>query len=253
VSPIRPPRAAALLAVGLLAGCTTHHYVVVRDGAALYDAPAGGRAIATMPRYHNQPLDEEPEAAGGRVRLEYAGRRGWAARDAVRVFGYLDPDLDDGADQAETVRRELRELQIDDLGGDWDPAVVAAVRDERVLPGMTRQQVEVAWGWPTDVEGGPEPGGETWVYRTRTTKRVRRWADATRGVSAWGPTYWGGPWDDYPWRGSYHPYWGRGFGPGYYGPATVTYRVPVEVVTRVEFDADGAVRRVRRENRLLDS
>lgn len=216
------------LAVALLVtGCHASHYVVVDAETPLYRDAGGDEVVAHMPRYHHEPLDAAPEEGATRVAVSFSGQRGFADVQHLRVFDYLNPVLDDGADRARTIRREVRELQLADLGGDWNVNDVAAIRAERILPGMTRTQVEVAWGWPVSVEAGAT-GGERWVYRDSQVTAVRRWAD-----NPWATT-WG---SDPEWVG--HRADGRHY------PSWVTVRVPVTVERIVEFDPDGKVMRVQ--------
>jgi outer membrane protein assembly factor BamE (lipoprotein component of BamABCDE complex) len=220
-------KAAAVLVLAAVAGCHSAQYIVVADRTPLYRDAQGGDVVATMPRYHHEDLDEEPDAAAARVHLTFAGQAGWADRAAVRVFDYLDPALDGGADREKAVKQQLRELQLADLGKGWSPDDVAAIRKEEVLVGMTKTQVEVAWGWPVTVEPSPTPGGERWVYRDARVSAVRRWGGGGGAFDAWGASSgWLGRED---WRG--YPTW-------------VTVRVPVTVERVVEFDPDGRVVRV---------
>lgn len=232
--PSRPVRRATLAVALLLSGCHASHYVVLEADAPLYGDAGGDEVVAYMPRYHHEPLEAAPEEGATRVAVAFDGRRGFADRRSVRVFDYLNPTLDDGADRARKIRREVRELQLSDLGGEWNRDDVEAIRAERILPGMTRTQVEVAWGWPVSVEASAQGGGERWVYRDSQVTAVRRWAD-----NPWATT-WG---NDPEWVG--HRADSRQC------PSWVTVRVPVTVERIVEFDADGKVVRVQ-VRRYLD-
>lgn len=140
--------------------------------------------LARMPRYHHEPLDERPEAQAARVPITFEGKEGWAERRSIRTFDYLHPALDEGQSRDKAIRRELRELQLADLGAEWSHDDVAAIRAERVLPGMTRLQVEVAWGWPVSVESTGAPGGERWVYRSRPCAASSTAPGRRRGTTA---------------------------------------------------------------------
>lgn len=230
----RRPATALLLALLIAPGCHTPHYVVVEDQAPLYGADEGDEVIARLPRYAHADLEDEPDPDARRVRVTHEGRAGWADRSSVRVFEFLHPFLDDGADRDRVIRREVRELQLADLGEGWDDDAVEAIRNERVIVGMTRTQVEVAWGWPVTVEPGPH-GGERWIYRESVMKRMRRFADST-STRTWGasPQPWGADREDVP---NY--------------PAWVTVRVPVTIERIVEFDEAGTVTKVK-VRRYLD-
>ncbi|MCO5169856.1 MAG: hypothetical protein M9894_26260 [Planctomycetes bacterium] len=228
-------RAALALATLLLVqGCRAPHYVVVEDDAPLYADAQGDEVLARMRRHRHAPLDARPDAEVARVALTYDGQAGWAERRAVRVFDYLHPVLDDGADRTRAIRRELRELQLAELGAEWSTDDVAAIRSERVLPGMTRTQVEVAWGWPVSVEATGAPGGERWVYRDARITAVRRWVDSPWTHVGAAEGGWTGRADD-----------ARSY------PAWVTVRVPVTIERVVEFDEAGKVVRVQ-VRRYLD-
>ena len=167
-------RLALTLAAALtLAGCHVQHYVVL-DEAPLYADARGGQVVATLPQFHHQALSEEPVRANGRVSLEFRGQRGFAPQEAVRVFRYLDPEWDGGDERRVTVRRALRDAQVRAVGSDWAPRIQDAVRRGEVQAGMTKQQVELAWGWPATVQPDPESGGERWIYRSRGTQTLHR-------------------------------------------------------------------------------
>lgn len=230
-------RAATLaLAVALAAaGCRSPHYVVIQDQAPLYADAQGDEVVARMPRYHHEPLEERPASGSTRVALTFAGVTGWAERESIRTFDYLDPVLDDGQSRDQAIRREVRELQLAELGSEWSNDDVAAIRAERVLPGMSRMQVEVAWGWPVSVEPTGAPGGERWVYRDSQVAPVRRWVE-----SPWTSTSGADMSSSIGHRDEWRQY-----------PAWVTVRVPVTIERIVEFDEQGKVARVQ-VRRYLD-
>lgn len=205
----RAARGAVVALLATLVGCRTSHYVVVERGAPLYRGPSSDEVLTWIPRYHHEPLPEAPEG-GGRVALTYLGLRGFADRWDVRVFDYLDPALDGGADRELALARALREVQLKDLGAEWPSAHVAEIRAGRVVAGMTRLEVEVAWGWPLTVEHGSTPGTERWVYQRPETDVV--------------------PAHEPGWHAS--------------GSRLDTVRLPVVVERVVEFDATGRVVRV---------
>jgi hypothetical protein len=167
------PRLALTLAALALAGCHTHHYVVLEE-APLYADARGDRVLATLPRYHHEALREAPETVAGRVALGFRGRRGYAPRSAVRLFRYLDPGWDGGEEKRAAIRDALRDAQVRAEGSEWSAGVQDAVRRGEVHAGMTRQQVELAWGWPLTVEPDPRSGGERWIYRTQRTETLHR-------------------------------------------------------------------------------
>lgn len=221
-------RAVLAACVVLVTGCRTYHYAVVRDGAPLFAAPSGGALVARLPRLHHEVLGDEPDREGGRVEVAYFGQRGWARAGDVRVFGYRDPELDGGRDRWVTVQRELRELRLADVGATWPPAVVAAVREGRVTRGMTREQVELALGWPDDIVRGPFQGTERWVYRT--TEEVD--LPLRRPPFLHPPGLWHG-WHGDPLWWDHHPF---AYDPYAYDPYWA-YRVAVVHEMRIEFDA----------------
>lgn len=229
-----PRRAVALAVVLAMAGCRAPHYVVIQDEAPLYADAQGDEVVARMPRYHHEPLEDSPEASAARVPITFDGQAGWAERESIRTFDYLHPTLDEGQSRDKAIRRELRELQLADLGAEWSNDDVAAIRAERVLPGMTRMQVEVAWGWPVSVESTGAPGGERWVYRDCQVTPVRRWVE-----SPWSTT-----WNDGVAPVGHRDEWRQ-------YPAWVTVRVPVTIERVVEFDEHGKVTRVQ-VRRYLD-
>lgn len=236
---------AVLLALAALAGCHESSYVVANDGEPLYGSPAGTDVVARMPRYHHEVLEEDPvdEASASRYRLEYRGQRGWASRGGVRVFEYLSPEWDEGAARDAALRRELREVQLAEVGRDWSPRTLAAVRNDEVFVGMTRDQVELSWGWPTTVESGPRPGEERWVWRAPRTRTVRQYTPWV----GWGG-YYGGGWGYGGWGcpGGYGPYGWRDDGWAWRS-TWVNVSVPVTEEKIVEFDSAG--RAVRLDER----
>ncbi len=159
-------RCLILIGLGaLLVSCTQGHYLVRSPELPLYSTRSGEEVLARLPRFHHEPLPEGSEEApdSPRVALSYRGQAGFAPRSGLFLFDYLDPALDEGADRAESVAEQLRRAQVDAFGGDWPPEVAEAVREGRVVEGMTPRQVEVSWGWPTQVERGPA-GQQRWIY-----------------------------------------------------------------------------------------
>ena len=234
-----------LLAVACLAGCQTQHYLVSRE-APFYAGPAGEDVLTSLPAFHHEALPGAPEEQGGRIEITYRGERGWVAREDVRLFSYLDPALDDGEDRAETVQRELRVAQVAHEGGEWSHGVREAVEAGEVQEGMTRAQVELAWGWPATVEAGSQAGGERWIYRVRGQALLR-------SGPTWDP-WWGWSlgqpcWDD-PWCSCGHPGWRWGGCRMHQSWARAT--VPVVEERRVEFDANGRVVHLDRRRWLDD-
>lgn len=238
-----------VLGCAVLFGCRAQHYVVLEDQAPLYRDASGDEVVARMPGYHHEALPEDVAAAPGaaRIPIVFQGQRGYASSGTVRVFDYLDPALDGGDDRREVVRRELREAQLAQVGHDWSPTALEAVRDGRVTTGMTRPQVELAWGWPQTVERGRLPGAERWVYRERSFQIVRHWVDAPYGFSSFAPGagYLCGP---SLWEPPGHRIGLQGY------PSMWTYRTRLPVIEErvVEFDADGRVQRVDARRYIAD-
>ena len=54
----------------------------------------------------------------------------------------------DAASDLEVVVSMVRDVTVKAAGKDWNDDVKDAVRDGRVTDNMTREQVELAWGWP---------------------------------------------------------------------------------------------------------
>ncbi|MGE0708282.1 MAG: hypothetical protein AB7N76_18570 [Planctomycetota bacterium] len=221
-------RAALILAALLLASCAEHHYLVLRDQLPLYADAGGEQVLERLPRYHHEPLAGDPEFAGDRVRVSYRGLEGYVPRAGVDLFSYLAPGLDGGEARDEAVFAHLREARLAQVGKDWSPWAVEAVRRGEVLAGMSREQVEVCWGWPTRLER--EDGGERWVWEAEDVDVIHRYEPSVAyyGYGAWRP---GGP--------PCLPYGGfRG------DMVWATYRIPVLDRRVVRFDEKGLVRSV---------
>ncbi|GAB6067139.1 hypothetical protein JCM13664_04570 [Methylothermus subterraneus] len=65
---------------------------------------------------------------------------------------------------------------------EWEPQMVALIRDGRIAKGMTKEQVRAAWGRPCWLCQGTTKGawGESWEYDTQivffdTQGKVTRW------------------------------------------------------------------------------
>ncbi len=219
-----------------LAGCRAHHWVAARDDALRAAPAADAEAVAPLRRASHGPLDGPPERAAGWTRLEVEGVAGWAPPGAVRVFDHLHPAWDGGEARDAAVRAAVREVELAARGAGWSPGAVEAIRAERVVAGMTREQVELAWGWPLDVEAGP--AGERWVYRHDDWLVVDTGPGLSFGVT-WGWGVRGGPgcWRD-PWGPPFGPWGGAGWAGG------APLRVAITVERAVVFDAGGVVREV---------
>lgn len=230
------PRTLILLSL-LTIGCHGHHYVVVGDRTPLYAGPESDAVVTLLPRYHHEALESSP-GDGERVEVSYKGRRGFVPRAKVRLFDYLAPEFDGGEDRDYAVRRELREATLTNMGASWPHAVVSAIRRGDVLRGMTRRQVEVAWGWPVTVQKGDLPGGERWVYVAHTTKTIRQYlSDPWAYPSSCSPYLPRGGFRDGPWQRPWREDWGQ--------VGWVELRLPVTEERLVELDADGRVVDVR--------
>ncbi len=229
-------RAALLLSLALL-GCQAHHYVVVRDRTPLYANSTSSEIVTRLPRYHHEPLDAVV-GPSERVPVRYKGRNGYVSREAVRVFSYLHPLIDGGEDKDEVVQQQLREAQIDSVGGEWPRSVKRAIRKQEVHEGMTRRQVELAWGWPLTVQPGKLPSGERWVYRFDRSETIRQFLSD--------------PWSS---PSSYSPYLpSDGFGARRPWPREgwVELRLPVTEERVVELDSGGRVAAVSVRRFLKD-
>ncbi len=223
----------ALVAIALalaLCGCRVDHYMVVEDQVPLYATATGEQVVARLPRYYHEALEDEPEEIAERVQVRYRGKVAFAPRRAVRTFDYLHPALDGGDGRHAEVARVLREEQLDDVGRGWPRRIQEAVREGEVQHGMTRRQVELAWGWPTTVRKGPGPGEERWIYSSRTRRLVHH---RTEGL--W---YGGTSWGLYPDPLAWHWVDGRADG------GWITLRLPVIRERVVSLGPDGRVRHV---------
>jgi hypothetical protein len=200
----------------LLGACTQHHYLVVQDDVPFYRDATSDVVLATLPRYHHEPLSEEPLPGAQRVPASYRGRAGYLPRDGTDLFSYLTPALDGGDGRDRAVHARLREARLAEVGRDWPAAVVEAVRAGEVQAGMTREQVEVTWGWPTRLERIGER--ERWVWETKGVKVIHRYEPTV--------TYGGC-------RTSHTGFQTR--------VVWTTYRVPVVNRRMVAFDAEGRV------------
>ncbi|UCH47509.1 MAG: hypothetical protein JSU95_15790 [Betaproteobacteria bacterium] len=53
-----------------------------------------------------------------------------------------------------------------------EPEVAKAIRQGKVIPGMSREQVQACWGWPSEIDNSEslglnlEYGKEVWEYRS---------------------------------------------------------------------------------------
>jgi hypothetical protein len=163
---------AATLAVffviaGCLSGCRIHEYVVARDEVPLYDTPRCEKVVDRMPLGHHERISESDDE-GGVLRVVYNGRTGYARSTDLKLLAYMHPELDEGVDREEKVGRAVRDVTVGAAGKDWTDDMKSAIRDGRVVDGMTREQVELSWGWPRTIEPLANPtGGERWIYRRR--------------------------------------------------------------------------------------
>lgn len=203
--PLAPIRARARLARPLLTfaallgltACTQHHYLVRVPDLPLYATPSGDELLASLPRFHHEPLQVDPdEVSGARIPLSYRGQQGYAPRRGLLLFSYLDPNLDEGRDRVRELRVALREAQLEAFGQAWPEEVKLAIREGHVREGMTPRQVEVAWGWPTEIEETPAKTLR-WTYERQRTEVVQE----PVAFSGWSYPVLGGPgWRlDYAW------------------------------------------------------
>jgi hypothetical protein len=192
------PRLATIVllaaALGASSGCRIQEYVVAKDEVPLYSTPACDKVVEKLPiGHHERVVDDDPGAAGI-VKIVYNGREGFARKADVRLCKYVHPELDEGADRDETMGRAVRDVAVGHAGGAWPDDIRDAIRDGRVLDGMTREQVELAWGWPRTIEPLSNPvGGERWIYRRRgyesfdgNTAASRRFRPTRTPTGSWG-------------------------------------------------------------------
>ncbi len=218
---------ALLLGLAALSGCRTHHYVVRTEGAPLYADEARSAVVDRMERLADGEIGHfEPE--GDPIEIDYRGRSGFANRSDLRLFSYAPAS--EHADRV--ISDERREVVLE--GKDWPPEVERAIREDRLLPKMTREQVELSWGVPATIRSEGEV--EVWTFE-RTHYDVHPYV-----------------------RYHHHPrvYYGFGYGRGYgrcgrgYGYYGFSYEFALEpsyetvVYARperrfVRFDEDGRV------------
>ncbi|RMG09564.1 MAG: hypothetical protein D6731_19250 [Planctomycetota bacterium] len=246
-------RSFVLLALVLpLVACHRVHYVALEE-APLYAGPEGELRIATLPRFHHEPLAGRPRVVGDRLALPFEGQRGWVPRRAVRLVEALHPRWDGGEDEGRAVGHALRDAQVRAYGGDWDPVLREAVRRGQVRVGMTRRQVEVAWGWPLTVEPLSGGGGERWLYRSRREEILR--GDVRDPTLGWGWSPGTGPFVPGPCGEplpSLRPWaWSRPWAWDGLRAGWVELRLEVVEERAVVFGPDGRVRDLR-VRRLLD-
>lgn len=188
------PRVACFIFVAaLMSGCKVQEYVVSRDEVPLYATPSLDKVVEKLPLgHHERVVDDDPGA--GIVKIVYNGRTGFARKSDVRLCKYRHPELDEGADRDETMGRAVRDVAVGHAGGAWPDDIRDAIRDGRVQDGMTREHVELAWGWPRTIEPLSNPvGGERWIYRRRgyesfdgTSAASRRFRPVRAPAGSWG-------------------------------------------------------------------
>ncbi|MEZ6187083.1 MAG: hypothetical protein R3F62_18995 [Planctomycetota bacterium] len=225
-------RATLLLLLPLL-GCSAQHYLVSSEAAPLYDGD--GAVVATLSRYDSGRIEDD---SGPRLEVESRAGGGFLDRSDVRVFRALEPAWDGGADERAQRATALRALRVELEGRGWSPAAQQAVVEGKITRGMTREQVEVAWGWPERID--PSPQGEVWIYERQGTSVQR--VDP--------PYLW-----PYGYGYGFGVGWRRGYA-GFYGPWRPWQRMRLELpVLRefsVAFDHEGVVTQVTRRTLLED-
>jgi hypothetical protein len=156
---------AALGLCAVLGGCRVQEYVAAKDEVPLYSSPSCDKVVDMIPLgHHERVLAGESET--GIFKVAYNGREGYVRGGDLRVLSYVHPQLDEGQDRESSVGRVVREVAVEHAGAGWSDDIRDAIRDGRVLDGMTREQVELAWGWPRTIEALATPtGGERWIYR----------------------------------------------------------------------------------------
>jgi hypothetical protein len=213
-----------VLIAATAAGCTNYGYIVRREGAPLYADAQRSAVIGRLERLADGYIGHsEPE--GDPVRIRYRDQKGWADRSDLRLFKYRNDD--DSRYHAVFFNR--REVILE--GKDWPAPFKQAVRESRVENGMTKDMVELAWGYPTSTRA-LEAGGERWTFERR---RYDVYDDVVYDYDPGGYShfYWGfGPWG---------PGWGYGYAFPVYEPRYYrTYYARTERRT-VTFGADGKV------------
>ncbi|HVY62607.1 MAG TPA: hypothetical protein VHF22_13185, partial [Planctomycetota bacterium] len=146
-------------------------------------------------------------------------------RSDLRIFKYHNDD----ESRYRAVFFNRREVILE--GKSWAPSVKQAIRENRVENGMTKEMVELAWGYPTSTQA-LEAGGERWTFDRRRYEVVDDVAyDYYPG--GFGHFYWG--------FGRWGPGWGYAYEFPFYEPRYYrTYYAHTERRT-VTFGPDGKV------------
>ena len=149
-----------LLLAAATAGCTNYHYIVRKEGAPLFADEGRTTVVAHMERLADGFVGHG-EPKGDPLKVRYQDQTGWANRADLRIFKYPNDD----AARYGAVFHNRREVVLE--GKDWPENLKQAVRDDRVENGMTKEMVELAWGYPTSTKA-LDGGGERWLYERRT-------------------------------------------------------------------------------------
>lgn len=147
----------AAILLALAAGCSTNYEGIVRtEDAPLYSDASKTVVIGRMKRLDDVYLGHSaPE--GDPVKAKWRDLKGFANRADLRLFAHPNNDYARGYAIAQNRREVILE------GKDWPPEVKQAVRENRIENGMTKEQVELAWGRPSAVQPLPG-GGEQWIF-----------------------------------------------------------------------------------------
>lgn len=146
-----------ILGLAALSGCRTYHYVVRAEGAPLYADLERSLVVDRMDRLDDGEIGVfEPD--GDPVEIEYRGRTGYANRSDLRIFSYSEYS----EDPPRAIFEQRREVILE--GKDWPVEVEGAIREDRILPKMTREQVELSWGPATTIRSEGDGDIEVWTY-----------------------------------------------------------------------------------------
>jgi hypothetical protein len=176
----------------LAAGCSTNYDGIVRvEDAPLFGDESRTIVIARMKRFDDVYLGHSaPES--NPLKAKWHDLKGYANAQDLRIFSYPNNDYARGY----AVAQNRREVVLE--GKDWPEPTKQAIRENRIENGMTKEQVELAWGRPNSVRPLP-PAGEQWVWDrnevfARDEVAYYGWPGGSRFYYAY-PYGWGYAWD----------------------------------------------------------
>jgi hypothetical protein len=144
-------------------GCGETRYVTPAAGVDLRSD--GSRSeVVHVPAYYSGKVVAEQ---GSSARIRYGKREGWVSKSAVFVYDTPSPTTRPEAAYEKNRRVVVAAiLAKSDVPSDQQKLIL----DRRVVPGMTRRMVELAWGLPTRTESVVDPFSssavkdDVWAY-----------------------------------------------------------------------------------------